>query len=290
MTVTLVTIPLVVLVAQQRQQTKSKASPSTTLAFEPVSSAIKVGEILTLNVILDPGASTTSPPNQVSFVKLSINFDPAKFTAENRCLTANNIANTLTTVLEGPICEPGKASISLSIGADPVKVVTKVTKIAVLQLKALSSTEGNNPSSITFDISTNDSTQVLSIASTDKTDENVLNNLLSTSTPALITINPAPSAPGAGPTSTPTPSPTTAPSAGNIPVAPASPQAGGAVVNAETPETIVPDVIPEIITQAPQPPSAEIILPPTGPGENILGIGVIGAILTIIGGAIFILL
>lgn len=286
MVMVLVITPLFVFVAQQNQQTKSKASASTTLAFEPISSAVKVGEILTLNVILDPGKSTSSP-NLVSFVKLVINFDPRKFTAENTCLTENTVANTLTTKLEGPICEPGKASISLSIGADPAKVVTEVTKIAVLQLKALSPTEGNNPSSITFDIS-NNNTQVLSIASTDKTSENVL-NLLSTSTPASITINPAPSAPGASPTPTPTPTPATAPSA-SAGSAPAAPQTGDAVVNAGTPEAIAPTAAPEIIALAPQPPPTEIVLPPTGPEENILGIGAIGIILTIIGSALFMLL
>ena len=293
MVVVLVTVPIFVFVAQQRQQTKSKASASTTLSFEPASTAIKVGDILTLNIILDPGASTASP-NQVSFVKLSINFDPAKFTAANGCIAANNISNTLTTILEGPICEAGKASISLSIGADPIKIVTKRTKIAILQIKASAVTEGNNPSSITFDIA-NNNTQVLSIASGDRTNENVLSNLLSTNTPALITINSAPSAQETNPTATPTPISTTAPSASTGNPAPTpviTAQTGGTAVIAGAPEIIVPTptAIPEVIVQAPPQSPAEIVLPPTGPGETILGIGIIGVTLTIIGGVLFILL
>lgn len=47
---------------------------------------------------------------------------------------------------------------------------------------------------------------------------------------------------------------------------------------------------PIIITQTPQPLPTTIVLPPTGPGKKILGIGAIGAIFTLLGGALLIFL
>lgn len=296
-TVVLVTVPIFVFMAQQTQQTKSKASASTTLTFEPVSStaspiSTKVGDILTLNVMLDPGEGTATP-NEISFAKLTIIYDSTKFTTESRCLTENKIQNALFTVLEGPLCEPGKASISLSIGADPANAVKTKTKIATLQLKASATTEGNNPSRVAFDI-TGNATQILSIAAGDKTNENVT-NLLSTSTPALITINAAStqdSQGGANPTATPTPAPANTPPASTGPTP--TPivivrTIGGGTPSAEiTPEATIPTptIAPEVIIQTPP----TIILPPTGPGGSLLKVGIIGTILTIIGGALLLVL
>lgn len=283
--VILVAIPFSVYIAQQRQRATSKASASTTLSFDPSSPIVKVDETLILNIVLDPGTGPSA--NQVSFAKLSINFDPSKFATVSGSLAPNpNSPNTLTSVLEDPTYESGKASISLSIGADPTKVVATKTKIAILRLKVLSKTDANNPTSITFDITSNN-TQVLSIASSDQTSENVL----STSTPATVTINPASAAqpsPTITPTVTPTPLPTT-------PLLPSSP----------TPVKIAPtisldkgtqaaELIPITVTQIPEAlpivQVPEVILPPTGPGEKILVIGILGAIFTIVGGALFILL
>lgn len=261
----LIAIPFSVYIAQKRQGIRSKAAASTTLSFYPASSTIKVGDTLILNVALDPGTGPTA--NQVSFVKLSINYDPTKFarTSESDEILAPNTdpTNTLTSVLENPVYTSGSAYISLSIGADPTRIVTTKTQIAILKLKALSVTDSNNPTSITFD----KTTQVLSIASSDQTSENVL----STTTPATITINPA------LPNLTPTPTITLTPPPGGI--LPPTPIGLGTISAALTP---TPVVIQPLQTQIP--------LPPTGPGEKILGIGVIGIILTIIGGTLFILL
>lgn len=279
----LIAIPFSVYIAQKRQRVTTKAAASTTLSFDPASSTIKVDDILTLNVVLDPGTGPT--PNQVSFVKLSISFDSEKFTIAGASLVPNpSSSNTLTSVLEDPIFESGKASISLSIGADPARVVTTKTKIAILKLKALSTTDTNNPSSITFD--PNPNTQVLSIASSDQTSENVL----STSIPATITINPASSASEINPTSTPTPTPLPVSSPQSPPLSQGQTtggttnlSTGSAVFNPAPVFEIQPTPTPIVIL-------AQEPLPPTGPGENILGIGILGAIFTIIGGALFILL
>ena len=286
--VILIAIPLSVYIAQQRQRTVSKAAKSTVLSFEPLEPTVKVGETLVLNVMLDPGSGSTA--NQVSFVKLSISFDPEKFTTVADSLKPNPASpNTLTSVLEDPVYELGNASISLSIGADPTRVVTAKTKIAILQLKALSATDINNPkTSVVFDPAPN--TQVLSIASSDQTSENVLSSTL----PANVTINPAsstsptPAGVSAPAISTPTPTPVS----GGFPSGSSGGTSGsgiggvgfgtGSAVLSPTPIFETPTPTPIVFIPEP--------LPPVGPGENIFGIGVLGAILTIIGGVLFILL
>lgn len=279
----LIAIPFSVYVAQKRQQIKSKAAASTTLSFNPSSLTITANQTLSLDVVLDPGTGATA--NQVSFVKLVINFDSSKFTTVSDSLAPNpNSPNTLTSVLEGPVYTSATASISLSIGADPTKVVTTKTKIAVLKLQALSATDSTNPTSVTFD----KNTQTLSIAASDQTSENVL----STTTPALITINSAPSSGPNGVSAPATSTPTPTPVSGGFPQTPGSQETsqigtpiglgtGSAVFNPEPVFEIEPTTTPVFV---PEP------LPPTGPGENILGIGIIGAIFTIIGATLFILL
>jgi len=173
--VILVAIPFSVFIAQKRQQVVSKAAASTTLSFEPASTSIKVGDTLTLSIMLNPGTGASA--NQVSFIKFAIKFDQTKFTASTSCLTS-----TLTPI-DAAQCDntTGTASISLSIGADPTKAITTKTKIATLQLQATGTTSPTSPN-ITFDLA---NTQVLSIASSDQIDENVL---LSTTIPATVTI------------------------------------------------------------------------------------------------------
>lgn len=278
--VILIAIPLSVYVAQKSQRITSKASRSTTLYFDQASPTVKTGDTLTLGIMLNPGTGATA--NQVSFVKLSISFDPNKFTTIQESLEPNmESPNTLNVKLEDPVYETGKATISLSIGADPAEVVTTTTKIAILKLKALSATSDSNPSSITFDPAPN--TQVLSIASGDGTSENVL----STTEPAnaIITGTSTPS-PGITPTATPTLTPSTPTMEGEI----TSSLPAGESIDPNINETIVEitPIVPEVQVTEILPTVA--VLPPTGPGDNILGLGIIGAILTIVGGALFILL
>ena len=290
--VILIAIPFSVYIAQKRQQTISKASASTTLSFEPPSPIIEVGTILKLDIVLDPGTGETA--NQVSFVKLIINFDPSKFTTVSDSLVPNpSPPNTLTSILEDPVYESGKASISLSIGADPIRVVTTKTTIAILKLKALSTADANNPSSIIFD----NGTQVLSIAGSDQTSENVL----STTTPATVTITDVSRPASISEPSTPTPTPTvtTTPSE-SLPM-PVPDGKDEELIRVEEEPLQITDLgaetipIEDTLTITPRPSQDLSIeskagLPPTGPSEKILGIGILGAILTIIGGALFIFL
>lgn len=61
--VILVAIPFSVYLAQQTQETRSRATPSTTLSFEPSEPSVNVDGILTLNVVLNPGTGTAA--NQI---------------------------------------------------------------------------------------------------------------------------------------------------------------------------------------------------------------------------------
>jgi hypothetical protein len=359
--VILIAIPFSVYVAQQRQQTTTKAAASTILSLEPASTTINVGDTLTLNVMLDPGTGATA--NQVSFVKLSISYDPVSFTTVSGSLTLNpNSPNTLTTTVEDSKYTNGKATLSLSIGADPTRAVVTKTKIATLQLKAIAPTTSIG-SNVTFDSAPN--TQVLSIASSDQTSENVL----STANPATVIISSV-AVPTATPTLALTPTSTPAPT-GSSPVSSAPvcaslnadrPLTGSApyaltftAVGNDSDGTInktsfsfgdgsVQDVtagggigtgfvnVPishtynsegtytatvtltdnsnilsaqqlnctktitissgsaTLIPVLTVTPPVQITLPPTGPGENILGIGAIGVILTVVGGILLILL
>lgn len=266
--VILIAIPFTVYIAQKRQQIVSTATKSTTLSFEPSSPTVKVNDILSLDIILDPGTGSTA--NQVSFVKLTIIFDPLKFTTES--LKPNTDSpNTLTSVLEDTALTSGKATISLSIGADPTKVVTTKTKIATLKLKALSTT--STPSKIEFASSPN--TQVSSIAASDPTSENVL----SIAIPAFASINlqsttPTPTTTPINPTSAPTPLPRTGSFPTSSPIS-TNFSTGSAVI---TP-TFIAETLP-----------TQVILPPTGPEDSVFGLGILGGLLILIGGALFIFL
>ena len=181
--VLLVAIPLTVYLVQKQQQTKSSAAPSTNLTFSPAAPAsIKVGDTVKLDVSMDPGT------NQISFVKLIISYDATKLQAQSGDLVPNTDAFP-GGVLEGPTYESGKVSVTLSVGADPAKVIKTLTKVATITFKALAATD--TPTNVTF----GSDTQTLSIASSDQASENVL---LSKGQ-AAITI-----AQAAGPTPTPT--------------------------------------------------------------------------------------
>lgn len=192
----LIAIPFSVYMVQQRQQTNTKAAPSTVLSIEPATTTISAGDTLDLNIILNPGS------NQVSFAKFAISFDPKAFTVVNG-LTPNAVGNTLVSIIDEAQTDntAGKVSISLSIGSDPTKAVTSSTKVATFRVKGIAATAPTGPN-FTFDTA---NTQILSIASSDQTSENVL----SSTTPSTITVTAAAVTPS--PTITTTSAPTSAP-------------------------------------------------------------------------------
>jgi len=201
--VLLVAIPLTVYIVQQQQQTQGGAAPSTTLGFNPASKTIAVNDTVSLDVMMNPGT------NQVSFVKLIINYDATKLATAaagtaicpqkpDDALCPNVVA--FPSVLQGPTYGPGTISVTLSIGGSPQNIVQTATKIASLSFQALTSTDPGT-TKITID---SQQGQVLSIASTDQFNENVLSSV----SPAAITITAAAVTPSPSPTPTPSPSPT----------------------------------------------------------------------------------
>ncbi len=178
--VLLIAVPLTVYLVQQQQQTTSDAIKSTTLSFTPAAQSTTVDGEVSFDVTVDPGQ------NQVSFVKVILDYDSTKIATSGSGFVPNTTA--FPSVLQGPIYGPGTISVTLSIGGSPQNIIQATTKVGTVTFKAIGTTD-TSPTQITF----GNSTQVLSIASTDQFNEDVL----STTNPASITIT--------GPTTTATP-------------------------------------------------------------------------------------
>lgn len=172
--VLLIGIPLTVFFVQKEQETRSRATAATTLFFalpgqvtqltSPLQKA--VGDTVSVDIVIDPGT------NQVSFAKLQINYDTTKLATTESSFTVNPSAFQ-STPLEGPLYtssgNTGNIAVTLSVGADPTKVIQNKVKVATLIFKTIAGT-GTTPTQITF----GSQSQVLSIASSDQPSENVL--------------------------------------------------------------------------------------------------------------------
>ncbi|MBI2195815.1 MAG: PKD domain-containing protein [Candidatus Levybacteria bacterium] len=176
--VLLFAIPLTVYLTQQQQEVTTKAAPTTTLSFVPTSKMMNVGDTTSFDIMMNPGS------NQVSFVKLTLIYNGIKFNVDP---TSGLVENSVFTKLAGPIFNStssatASVSVSLSVGSDPAKVISTITKIATLTLKATSGTAGST-TPIAVDRS---QTQVLSVGAGDQANEDVLAGQPS---PATVTIN-----------------------------------------------------------------------------------------------------
>ncbi|MDP3726867.1 MAG: hypothetical protein Q8Q96_00960, partial [bacterium] len=187
-----------VYILQKQQEVRSRAAAATKLYFSqpsqttpPLTTLQKTaGETFDLDIIVNPGTNQ----NQVSFIGLNITYDGSKLDAVDSKLRVNETA--FPAILKAPSYASGNASVTISVGADPAKVITTVTKVATITFKVMAVTV--DPTiSIAFTGS-----QVLSIASSDQPSENVLAD----STPLLLTIVPATAVtPTAKPSTTPGP-------------------------------------------------------------------------------------
>ncbi|MBP9719339.1 MAG: PKD domain-containing protein [Candidatus Levybacteria bacterium] len=198
----LAAIPLTVFFLQKNQETRSQAQKATTLSFAvpgQTTAATTIqkntGEAVPIDVVMDPGS------NQVSFVKMSISYDATKLSTDSAGIQPNTA--TFPSVLEGPIYTDGNITITLSIGADPTKLIQTPSKIATINFKAKDVT-GSTPTQVKF---IDGQTQVLSIASSDQPSENVL----ASTKPVSITIEA-----GTNPTTTPNPTTQPGPSTANV--------------------------------------------------------------------------
>lgn len=206
--VLLIAIPLTVLTLQKSQETRSRATPATTLKFEPQTVTKNVGDIFTLDIVVTPGS------NQISFAKFIITYDQTKLATEGGGIAlippnpADIEAQGFTSILEGPTFTPGKITLTASVGTDPQRAIQTTstvtsTKVATLTFKAIGQTTGGVATQVAFDPPPE--SQLLSLAAADQVSENVL---LPNNSPAQITIGA-----GAAPTNTPTPTSTASPSA-----------------------------------------------------------------------------
>ncbi len=181
--VLLFAVPLTVYLNQESQQITSQATPATTLAFNPTTKTVNVGETASFDVMMNPGS------NQVSFVKLTLTYDGTKFTVDpTNGLVSNVVPSGPFQLLAGPTFNnPGgttaSVSITLSVGSDLTKIIKATTKIATINLKAIAGTSG---ATTLVGIDRNQ-TQVLSIDSGDQANEDVL--VPGPPAPATVTIN-----------------------------------------------------------------------------------------------------
>lgn len=200
--VLLVVIPLTVYLVQQQQKLGVGAAPSTVLSFNPSTKPVAVGDVFSLDLIMTPGG------NQVSFIKLTINFDPNKLTPTalgSKCainpsyIICPNPSLFPGTPLQGPTLGTNTVSITMSVGSNQANAITSQQTIATAGFKAIADTAGSTTS---ISYAPAPDTQVLSIANADQFNENVLLN----SQPASITIAQASAttSPSVSPSASPT--------------------------------------------------------------------------------------
>ncbi len=174
--VLLFAIPLTVFLTQKSQQVTSQAAPATTLILTPQTQPASIGDIVKVDVTMDPGT------NQVSFVKLTVKYDETKFSIDqSNGFTWNKVAFG-DTALQGPTYTTGNVSITLSVGSDLTKIISASTKIATINLKAIAGTNGATTSIEVV----RTQTQVLSVGAKDQANEDVL--VPGQPTPATVTI------------------------------------------------------------------------------------------------------
>lgn len=183
--IALVSLPAALYLSNKQQETRSRASASTSLYFIPTASSssplqVKIGDPIKFDVMLNPGT------NLPSVIKLNIHFDPSKIQATPTSFLVNYSA--FSTVLEGPFLTNGDLNISLSIGSDTTKAIQTTTKVGTMTFTAIAPTI-NAPTAISF----GSNMSVLSIGSTDFATENTV----STTSPAYVeilgtTITPSP--------------------------------------------------------------------------------------------------
>lgn len=167
-------VSVTVIALQKISDTRSRASGTAVLSFSSTADLnnIPVGTSFPLDIIVDPTL------HAISFVSLDISYDPLKLELDSENPFQINSA-AFPVILEGPLYNPGVMKIRLSVGSDPVKVITAVTKVGTLNFKAREATIGSE-ALVKFDTTT----IALSVSSNSNADENVLGSLL----PAYITI------------------------------------------------------------------------------------------------------
>jgi Mg-chelatase subunit ChlD len=174
-------IPLTLYIFNKQQEIRSRAENSSVLSFSPTSQEstplkTNINQILPLDIMINPGT------NAVSQIKLEILYDQTKFEITGDAPFQPN-PSSFPQIVEAPVFTPGKMTVAISIGTDLSKVIQQTTRVGTLNLKAINNTiTTETPTSVTY----GPNTQVLIIGPSSASGENVLSSTL----PAIITINP----------------------------------------------------------------------------------------------------
>lgn len=239
---------------QKRQQTRSNAEAATTLSFLPSSSATSpiaknINDPVSLDVLISPSGT-----NIVSQVRLEMLYDATQLqpAATNPFVLATDSTGApVMTILQGPVFSPGKIDVILQSGFDVSKAISSTAKLATINLTAIGS---GGISQVTFGANT----YARSIGGGSQTE-----NVISTTSPAFIsiagvpTVTPIPPTPTNTNTPTPTNLPTATPTMTPTPTSPI----GGGPTNTPVP-TATPTRIPTP-TNTPVPPTATPTRTPT---------------------------
>jgi len=161
-----------IFLVQQQQDLRGRAEKSTTISLEPPSQISVPGDIASLDVVVNPGV------NLVALVKFKLLFDENSFSIDENSFILD--PSKELEIVEGPIIENGSFAITVSIGNNPLNVITSTTKIGTLNLRVLDSVIGGSHV-VSFD---ENQTLIRSISGGDTFSENVL----SSTSPATITI------------------------------------------------------------------------------------------------------
>lgn len=209
-------VGLSLFISQKQQDLRTRAAPASRLYFSPQATLLKpiekkVGEDISLDVMIDPGN------NNISLLRLLMEYNTTAFEATGKNTFVLN-TEAFPAIMEGPIIDidNGVIFVTLSVGSDRAKAIRKITKIGRINLKAKQSVNLLT-STVIFD----NRSAALSVGANDHAYENVIGS----TEPAYIAVldgqptePPSDGNPGGGPgiitptlattpTITPTPSP-----------------------------------------------------------------------------------
>ena len=167
-----IAIPITIFLVQTQLQTRTQATPNTTLSFSPGTQSADIGEDVSFNILMSPGN------NQVNYVKLVIKYDSTKLTASESSFAVNEASGL--SILQGPVLGTDTISVALSVGSDPTKVIQTDTNIGSITFNVIGG------SALPTDINFDTTTEIRSIngANDDAYNENVFLS----GTPGSVTI------------------------------------------------------------------------------------------------------
>ncbi|HSW97185.1 MAG TPA: hypothetical protein VLF89_05150 [Candidatus Saccharimonadales bacterium] len=159
--------------------TNQHAAASTTLAFSNASQTATVGQAVTADITINPGT------NQVSIVKVSLQYDGSKLkaTSGSGAITVNQTAFPQTLQAPNASCNGTQCTLTATYSiSSPTQVIQSTTTLGTVHFQALADTSSST-TQITFGSG--------SAAYSTSTIDNASSNILSSTSPLVVTINPA---------------------------------------------------------------------------------------------------